>query len=69
MRSSLRANIELVTQVVVAIAILIATGVLVKRTPYSNCRLGTKPEESRVFSKEGLPLLHLERKPVSAVDG
>lgn len=35
MRASLRANIELVTQVVVAIAIVITAGVLVKRTVFS----------------------------------
>ena len=34
MRGSLRANIELVTQVVVAIAIVITAGVLVKRTVF-----------------------------------
>jgi len=35
MRASLRANIELVTQIVIAIAIVIAAGVLVKRTVFS----------------------------------
>jgi len=35
MRASLRANIELATQVVVAIAIVITAGVLVKRTVFS----------------------------------
>jgi thiol-disulfide isomerase/thioredoxin len=35
MRPGLRANIELVTQVVVAIAIVITAGVLVKRTVFS----------------------------------
>ena len=36
MRANLRANIELWTQVVVAIAIVITAGVLVKRTVFSN---------------------------------
>jgi len=35
MRASVRANIELVTQVVVAIAIIITAGVLVKRTVFT----------------------------------
>jgi len=35
MRANVRANIELVTQVVVAIAIVVAAGVLVKRTVFS----------------------------------
>ena len=42
MRASLRANIELVTQVVVAIAIVVTAGVLVKRTVFSNQSNGAR---------------------------
>jgi len=42
MRASVRANIELVTQVIVAIAIVITTGVLVKRTVFTGQNSGGK---------------------------
>lgn len=42
MRASLRANIELLTQVVIAIAIVIAAGVLVKRTFFANPNNGAR---------------------------
>lgn len=44
MRAGLRANIELVTQVVVAIAIVITAGVLVKRTVFSAEGNGTRSQ-------------------------
>lgn len=57
MRASLRANIELGTQVVVAIAIVIAAGVLVKRTVFSSSSYGASSTGIIVGDRLNIPTI------------
>ena len=56
MRANLRANIELVTQVVVAIAIVIAAGVLVKRTVFPFSGNGARQPRIKAGDRLNVPI-------------
>jgi len=67
MRASLRANIELVTQVVVAIAIVVTAGVLVKRTVFSGQSNGARLPRITAGERLNLPIIDWAQNKKSLV--
>jgi thiol-disulfide isomerase/thioredoxin len=67
MRASLRANIELVAQVVVALAIVITAGVLVKRTVFSAEGNGARLPTINVGERLNVPTIDWAQNKKSLV--
>lgn len=67
MRAGLRANIELVTQVIVAIAIVITAGVLVKRTVFSAEGNGARSPRINVGERLNVPTIDWAQNKKSLV--
>lgn len=57
MRSNVRANIELVAQVAIAIAVVVTAGILIKRTVFPGTNFGTAP---RISAGERLSIPNID---------
>lgn len=67
MKASLRANIELVTQIVVAIAIVLTAGILVKRTAFSGESNGASVAQIKVGDRLNVPTIDWAQNKKSLV--